>query len=113
MQCVDVSRTTVDTCPNLMHKKVGLVLGLASGTPHGKGAPNIPHQLDTHAGSHDTGLFAAVGGGTVTNVGIQDICPPAMCDDHDLTIILPASAATFYQAMTARLTFKYTWPAFS
>src|SRR5713101_6388313 len=53
--------------------------------------------------------FAAVGGGTVTNVGIQDICPPAMCDDHDLTIVLPAPAATFYQTMTASVTFKYTW----
>jgi hypothetical protein len=53
--------------------------------------------------------FAAVGGGTVTNVGIQDICPPGMCDDHDLTVVLPAPAATFYQSMTAKLTIKYTW----
>jgi hypothetical protein len=53
--------------------------------------------------------FAAVGGGTVTNVGIQDICPPGMCDDHDLTVVLPAPAATFYQTMTANLTIKYTW----
>jgi hypothetical protein len=53
--------------------------------------------------------FAAVGGGTVTNVGIQDICPPVMCDDHDLTVVLPASAATFYQTMTAKLTITYTW----
>src|SRR5437879_1820616 len=53
--------------------------------------------------------FAAVGGGTVTNVGIQDICPPGMCDDHDLTVVLPASAATFYQTMTAKLTIRYTW----
>ncbi len=53
--------------------------------------------------------FATVGGGTVTNVGIQDICPPALCDDHDLTIVLPAPAATFYQTMTASVTFKYTW----
>ncbi len=53
--------------------------------------------------------FAAVGGGTVTNVGIQDICPPGMCDDHDLTVLLPAPAATFYQTMTAKLTIKYTW----
>jgi len=53
--------------------------------------------------------FAPVGGGTVTNVGIQDICPPGMCDDHDLTIVLPAPAATFYQTMTAQVTFKYTW----
>src|SRR5713101_3417455 len=53
--------------------------------------------------------FAAVGGGTVTNVGIQDICPPGMCDDHDLTVVLPAPAATFYQTMTAKLTITYTW----
>jgi len=53
--------------------------------------------------------FAPVGGGTVTNVGIQDICPPAMCDDHDLTVVLPAPAATFYRTMTAKLTFRYTW----
>src|SRR5260221_8075891 len=51
--------------------------------------------------------FAPVGGGTVTNVGIQDICPPGMCDDHDLNIVLPS--ATFYQTMTAQVTFKYTW----
>jgi len=53
--------------------------------------------------------FAAVGGGTVTNVGIQDVCPPVMCDDHDLTIILPSPAAAFYQTMTAKITIKYTW----
>src|SRR3979490_46560 len=53
--------------------------------------------------------FGAVAGGTVTNVGIQDICPPGMCDDHDLTVVLPAPAATFYQTMTAKLTIKYTW----
>src|SRR5690348_14007016 len=53
--------------------------------------------------------FAPVGGGTVTNVGIQDICPPGLCDDHDLTVVLPAPAATFYQTMTAKLTFQYTW----
>jgi hypothetical protein len=53
--------------------------------------------------------FAPVGGGTVVNVGIQDICPPGMCDDHDLTVVLPAPAATFYQTMTAKLTFQYTW----
>ena len=53
--------------------------------------------------------FSAVGGGTVTNVGIQDICPPGMCDDHDLTVVLPAPAATFYQTMTAKLTITYTW----
>src|ERR1700732_2666729 len=54
--------------------------------------------------------FAPVGGGTVTNVGIQDVCPPGMCDDHDLNIVLPSAPATFYQTMTAQGTFKYTWP---
>jgi hypothetical protein len=53
--------------------------------------------------------FAAVGGGTVVNVGVQDICPPGICDNYDLTVVLPAPAATFYQTMTAKLTIKYTW----
>src|SRR5216683_3173607 len=53
--------------------------------------------------------FAPVGGGTVVNVGIQDTCPPGLCDDHDLNIVLPSAAATFYQTMTAQVTFKYTW----
>src|SRR5258707_11574727 len=53
--------------------------------------------------------FGPVGGGTVVNEGIQDICPPVIWDDHDLTVVLPAPAATFYQTMTAKLTFKYTW----
>src|SRR3984893_13840889 len=53
--------------------------------------------------------FAPVGGGTVANVGVQDTCPPGLCDDHDLNIVLPSAAATFYQTMTAQVTFKYTW----
>jgi hypothetical protein len=53
--------------------------------------------------------FPAVVGGTVTNVGMQDTCPPGMCADFDLTVFLPAPAATFYQTMTAKLTIKYTW----
>src|SRR5438046_10646264 len=50
--------------------------------------------------------FGPVGGGTVINVGLQDISPPGLCDDHDLTVVLPAPAATFYQTMTAKLTFQ-------
>jgi hypothetical protein len=53
--------------------------------------------------------FAPVTGGTFTNVGIQDVCPPGMCDDHDLNIVLPSAAATFYQTNTVLVTFKYTW----
>src|ERR1700686_2065346 len=53
--------------------------------------------------------FGAVGVGTGVNVGIQDVCPPGLCDDHDLNIVLPSAAATFYQTMTAQVTFKYTW----
>jgi len=43
--------------------------------------------------------FAPVGGGTVANVGIQDVCPPGLCDDHDLNVVLPSAAATFYQTI--------------
>src|SRR6266481_1739827 len=53
--------------------------------------------------------FGPVVAGTVTNVGIQDTCPPALCDNHDLTVILPGPAATFYQTNTVKLTIKYTW----
>ena len=53
--------------------------------------------------------FGPVAAGTVTNVGIQDTCPPVLCDNHDLTIVLPTSAATFYKTNTAKLTLKYTW----
>src|SRR5258708_16933382 len=53
--------------------------------------------------------FGPVFAGTVTNVGIQDTCPPGMCDNHDLTITLPAPAATFYQTNTVQVTIKYTW----
>jgi hypothetical protein len=53
--------------------------------------------------------FAPVVAGQVTNAGLQDICPPAMCDNHDLTIVLPSPAATYYQTMTAMVTIKFTW----
>jgi len=53
--------------------------------------------------------FNSVAAGTVMNVGIQDTCPPVMCDNHDLTIVLPAPAASFYTTNTAKLTLKYTW----
>lgn len=53
--------------------------------------------------------FGPVVAGTVTNVGIQDTCPPGLCDNHDLTIVLPAPAATFYQTNTVQVTLKYTW----
>ncbi|HET8890146.1 MAG TPA: sialidase family protein [Candidatus Angelobacter sp.] len=53
--------------------------------------------------------FGPVVAGTVTNVGIQDTCPPGLCDNHDLTITLPAPAATFYQTNTVQVTIKYTW----
>src|SRR5258708_12263463 len=33
--------------------------------------------------------FGPVVAGTVTNVGIQDICPPAMFDNPDFTVTLP------------------------
>jgi hypothetical protein len=62
-----------------------------------------------NAGSTVSWDFGPVGGGTVTNVGVQDICPPAMCDNFDMTVVLPAPATLFYQTNTAKLTIKYTW----
>ncbi len=53
--------------------------------------------------------YAAVVAGQVTNAGVQDICPPGMCDNHDVTVVLPSPAATFYQTMTATLTIRFTW----
>ena len=53
--------------------------------------------------------FGPVGGGTVVNVGVQDVCPPGICDNYDLTVMLPQPASTFYQTTTAKLTIKYTW----
>jgi hypothetical protein len=53
--------------------------------------------------------YAAVVAGQVTNAGVQDVCPPGLCDNHDLTVVLPSPAATFYQTMTATLTIKFTW----
>src|SRR4029077_11629811 len=53
--------------------------------------------------------FGPVVAGTVTNVGIQDTCPPGMCDNPDLTLTLPAPAATFSQTNTVQVTIKYTW----
>src|SRR5258708_8349001 len=52
--------------------------------------------------------FGPVVAGTGTNVGIQDLCPPAMCDNHDLTVTLPSPAATFYQTNTATLPLNHT-----
>jgi len=53
--------------------------------------------------------FAPVVAGQVTNLGVQDVCPPGMCDNHDLTVVLPSPAATFYETMTATVTIQYTW----
>ena len=79
----------------------GTPVALAQGTP-----PSSTISTSTGPVAWD---FAPVGGGTVINVGIQDLCPPGLCDDHDLTVVLPAPAATFYQTMTAKLTITYTW----
>ena len=47
--------------------------------------------------------------GQVTNLGVQDVCPPGLCDNHDLTVVLPAPASTFYSTNTATLTITFTW----
>jgi hypothetical protein len=53
--------------------------------------------------------FGPVVAGQFTNAGIQDVCPPGVCDNYDLTISLPQPADTYYQTMTATLTLHYEW----
>src|SRR3954467_11891742 len=53
--------------------------------------------------------FAPVVAGQFTNPGLQDVCPPGVCDNYDLTVSLPQPADTFYQTMTATLTLHYEW----
>src|SRR5919198_5484407 len=53
--------------------------------------------------------YLPVVAGQVINTGAQDVCPPGMCDNHDLVVVLPSPAATFYTTMTAKLTIKFTW----
>src|SRR6267143_1127199 len=53
--------------------------------------------------------FGPVIAETAVDLGVPDKCPPVVCDNYDLTVELPLPAAIFYQTMTARLTFKYTW----
>src|SRR4051812_16768778 len=47
--------------------------------------------------------------GQIINAGVQDVCPPGVCDNHDLRVVLPAPAATFYSTNTATLTITFTW----
>ncbi len=79
---------------------------LLAGVAYAATAPSGTISSNAGALSWD---FAAVGGGTVVNEGVQDICPPGICDNYDLTVVLPAPATTFYQTMTAKLTITYTW----
>src|SRR5256885_6383606 len=53
--------------------------------------------------------FGPVVAGQFINAGIQDVCPPGVCDNYDLTVSLPQPADTFYQTMTATLTLHYQW----
>ena len=53
--------------------------------------------------------FAAVVAGQFTDVGVEDACPPGLCDNYDLTVTLPQPAAQFYVSNTATLTLHYEW----
>src|SRR3954468_9160779 len=53
--------------------------------------------------------YAPVVAGTVIGAGIEDVCPPGICDNFDLTVSLPQPAASFYVASTATLTIHYAW----
>ena len=43
------------------------------------------------------------------DTGIEEICPPGVCDNYDLTVTLPQPAAQFYVSNTATLTLHYEW----
>ena len=45
----------------------------------------------------------------MVDTGMAQRCPPGICDNYDLTVVLPAPSATLYQTMTAKLTIRYTW----
>ncbi len=77
--------------------------------PSQRGQAAVPANGSISNGSTISWDFGPVGGGTVINTGVQDICPPGICDNFDLTVVLPAPAPTFYQTNTAKLTIKYTW----
>ncbi len=53
--------------------------------------------------------FGPVTAGTVVDTGVQRLCPPGICDNYDLNVVLPAPPATLYQTMTAKLTIHLTW----
>ncbi len=53
--------------------------------------------------------FAPVEAGTVVDSGMAQRCPPGICDNYDLTVVLPAPSAPLYQTMTAKLTIRFTW----
>src|SRR5260370_22455217 len=53
--------------------------------------------------------YGPVVAGTVVDTGVEDICPPGVCDNFDLTVSLPQPAATYYQTNTATLTLVLSW----
>ncbi len=53
--------------------------------------------------------FAPVVAGQFTDTGVEEVCPPGVCDNYDLTVVLPQPAAQFYVANTATLTIHYEW----
>src|SRR2546421_11709832 len=51
--------------------------------------------------------FAAGVAGQFTDVGVEDVCPPGVCGNYDLTVTLPPPAAQLYVSNTATLTLHY------
>jgi hypothetical protein len=85
------------------------VIAVLTVLPSGRGQAATPASGSISNGSTVSWDFGPVGGGTVVNTGVQDICPPGICDNFDLTVVLPVAAPIFYQTNTAKLTIKYTW----
>ena len=87
----------------------GLLALLALGlSPGARSATPAAGSISTAAPTVNVD-FAPVVAGTYTDVGIQNTCPTLVCDNFDVTVVLPQAASTFYAANTAKLSIHYTF----
>jgi hypothetical protein len=99
--------------PLLSHTVVALGLGL--GLAAAAVAPTTGRAATPSGGTIDGSApvswdFAAVGGGTPTDSGTEDTCPPVECDNFDLTVNLPtANPKAYYGGRTVTLKIRMTW----
>jgi len=89
---------------------VGGLIAAFTVFPSGSGKASSPSSGSISTASGPVAWdFGPVAAGTVVDTGMAQLCPPGVCDNYDLTVVLPSPAATLYQTMTARLTIRLTW----